>query len=91
MHRMIGVLGLCLATAASANPTITVSKHYAPNDPWAVGVPITRYALDHLHVKALESCPSGWEKLREYTTRDGDKYFLHFEIRCLGAAPSAAK
>ncbi len=88
MYRKLGILILafCFAVATRADSAVTVSKQYPLNDVWNV------YGVSgHMHAKAFEACPSGWEKLREYTTRDGDKYFLHFEIRCLGAAPSAAK
>ncbi len=86
---IISLLYLAFNVASAAT---TVSLVYnAPADQWAVGLPWYRHATDQLGKMALTSCPHGWEKLREYTTRDGDKYFLHFEIRCLGAAPSAAK
>ncbi len=85
MHR-IAIAFALVATSAIAGTSITVSKQYGFNDPNSA-----RFMLGQLHDKAFESCPSGWEKLREYTTRDGDKYFLHFEIRCLVGAPTAAK
>lgn len=47
-------------------------------------------ALIFLNQKSRESCPSGFEKLREYTTREGEQYFLHFVVKCLTpATPSA--
>lgn len=45
-------------------------------------------AYADIHRQSFISCPSGFEKLREYTTRDDDKYFLHFVVRCLTPAPA---
>lgn len=47
-------------------------------------------AINYLTQESLKSCPSGFEKLREYTTREEDKYFLHFVVRCLTPATPAA-
>ncbi len=47
-------------------------------------------AITLLNQQSLTDCPSGFEKLREYTTREDDKYFLHFVIRCITPATLSA-
>mgnify|MGYP001562149641 CR=1 FL=1 len=81
MYWKLGILTLffCFAAAANADSAVTISKQYPLNDVWNV-----YGTLGHTHAKAFEACPQGWEKLREYTTREDEKYFLRFEIRCLG-------
>lgn len=43
-------------------------------------------AITVLNQKSLTSCPDGFDKLREYTTREEDKYFLHLVVRCITPA-----
>jgi hypothetical protein len=59
--------------------------------PWG-GIERTAWGVAYadIHRQTLTSCPSGFEKLREYTTREGDEYFLHFVVRCITPATPAA-
>lgn len=43
----------------------------------------------NLTTEAQKSCPSGFEKVREYAAPEGDAWYLHFVIRCLPPATPA--
>ncbi len=69
--------------------TILISKEFAPAGKIFFAMYVV--ALDHLAIRAAETCPDGWDKLAEYSRGSGETPVLTWEIRCITppATPAA--
>lgn len=90
------VLALIAVTAHATESSIDLKKQIAWGA-FSFGAASVADATTLLTQQGIKSCPSGFEKLREYAAPDGDAWYLHFVIRCItpatpsSTAPAAPK
>ena len=41
------------------------------------------YVIEAMHRQMAELCPSGWQKLREWSTPINTDFYLYYELKCL--------
>ncbi len=83
MRKLLAIFLIVASTHVLASENVSLKREIA-NRSFSWGAASIPEALSWMNQKSFDACPDGFEKIREYTTREGDKYFLHFEIRCLG-------
>lgn len=75
------LFALCLIPwAAGADITISEKMKYANQ---LFGGKVPHIAAEELVYIALDKCPNGYEKTREYITVIDGQPYLNFNIRCL--------
>lgn len=82
------VPAICLAAPeaistpiAGSSAAFVVSIEFAPNG--KVFVPVYRHAIDHLAIKAAETCPTGYDKIAETVRGGGETAILGWKISCI--------